>query len=114
MSNKKADPRLAEGVLKILYFGRQRIVITSGEVDMTGDAVSLEKVTTIRSWGTVRGLGQIAAHGPTKETKLDACPHGICIPMQALHEVMYVNPEAAPTWKKALDLAERELLEGKN
>jgi len=39
-----------------------------------GAEVVLSKAQCIRRWGTTRGLGEIAAAGPTKDTVLD--PHG--------------------------------------
>ena len=40
----------------------------------TRDEVVLTKAQCVRRWGTTRGLGEIAAAGPTKDTVLD--PHG--------------------------------------
>lgn len=34
----------------------------------------LENASTIRTWGTTKGLGEIAENGPTSTTKLDPCP----------------------------------------
>lgn len=58
---------------------RKIYVVESGWVflaDTTadnGDSVNLKGVSVIRSWGTTKGLGEIALNGPTKETVLDAC-----------------------------------------
>ena len=38
------------------------------------DEVVLENACVIRRWGTERGLGQIAADGPTRNTILDKTP----------------------------------------
>jgi hypothetical protein len=44
-----------------------------GEYTLAGDEVVLANASVIRRWGTTRGLGQIAADGPTPETRLDPC-----------------------------------------
>ena len=38
------------------------------------DWCSLDNAAVIRRWGTTRGLGQIAADGPTSSTVLDKSP----------------------------------------
>lgn len=58
---------------------RKIYVVESGWVFLADNAVDsgetlfLSGVSVIRSWGTTKGLGEIALNGPTKETVLDAC-----------------------------------------
>jgi hypothetical protein len=44
-----------------------------GKLYCQGDDVHLTNASVIRRWGTERGLGQLAANGPTPDTKLDPC-----------------------------------------
>lgn len=62
-------------------FGKGRITIIIGEsgwcfvakMELLGKYVRCTGSSVIRVWGTTNGLGQIALHGPTAETKLDKC-----------------------------------------
>jgi len=42
-----------------------------GDVERTEKEVIIHNANNIRKWGTERGLGQIAADGPTEKTILD-------------------------------------------
>lgn len=42
-----------------------------GHIAEDGDRYVLTQAAVIRRWGTTRGLGEIAAGGPTSETVLD-------------------------------------------
>ena len=42
-----------------------------GHIAEDGDRYILTRAAVIRRWGTTRGLGEIAAGGPTAETVLD-------------------------------------------
>lgn len=45
-----------------------------GDIDYQprdSDNINLTNAKNVRVWGTAKGLGQIALHGPTKETVLD-------------------------------------------
>ena len=48
--------------------------ISVGVYSRTIDGVQLTNANVIRRWGTERGLGQIAADGPTPATILDKTP----------------------------------------
>lgn len=58
---------------------RKIYVVESGWVFLAdscvdkGDELLLSGVSVIRSWGTTKGLGEIALNGPTNETVLDPC-----------------------------------------
>ena len=52
----------------------QRGWVFVGDVSSTADEVTIENAATIRRWGTTKGLGEIAANGPTRDTILDDCP----------------------------------------
>ena len=44
-----------------------------GYLAKSGNECKLAKASVIRSWGTTKGLGEIAGNGPTSNTKLDKC-----------------------------------------
>ena len=52
----------------------QRGWVFVGRVNQDGEFVTLKDAQCIRSWGTTKGLGELAESGPTSSTKLD--PHG--------------------------------------
>lgn len=56
------------------------VVLTNGWVFMGGynpaqggRPAYITDAMCVRKWGTTAGLGEIALHGPTKETVLDPC-----------------------------------------
>lgn len=54
----------------------QRGWVMVGELKKAGSDCVLKKASVIRTWGTTRGLGEIAKDGPIKDkTVLDPC-HG--------------------------------------
>lgn len=60
------------GEIRIVVLQRGWIVV--GHFNKNGSDCSLEKASVIRSWGTTKGLGEIAKNGPTSKTVLDPCP----------------------------------------
>ncbi len=57
------------GDLKIVVLQRGWVLI--GRFERNGDQCKLNNAKVIRLWGTTKGLGELAAEGPKKETKLD-------------------------------------------
>lgn len=49
----------------------QRGWVFVGDVSREGDEVTINNASCIRRWGTTKGLGEIAANGPTAKTVLD-------------------------------------------
>ncbi len=49
----------------------QRGWVFVGNFSKEGSTCKLEDAYTIRTWGTTKGLGEIAEGGPTDSTKLD-------------------------------------------
>ncbi len=49
----------------------QRGWVAVGNYSADGDDVTLQNAKIVRRWGTTKGLGEIAAKGPTRETVLD-------------------------------------------
>lgn len=66
-------------VVKTIKYGKQIVVLQRGWVFVgnlkrVGNECELTDAACIRSWGTSKGLGEIAENGPTPNTKLDPCP----------------------------------------
>lgn len=49
----------------------QRGWVFVGDVERSGDDVTITKAQCIRRWGTTKGLGELAKEGPKKNTVLD-------------------------------------------
>lgn len=49
----------------------QRGWVAVGKTFLTESDCHIENAKIIRSWGTKKGLGELALNGPTKETVLD-------------------------------------------
>lgn len=62
----KGEP---SGPIKIVVL--QRGFVYVGYVTREGNQVVISNAQNIRRWGTTRGLGEIAAGGPTEKTVLD-------------------------------------------
>ena len=52
----------------------QRGWVFVGSVTRSENEVVIEDAAVVRRWGTTAGLGQLAAKGPTADTRLDPCP----------------------------------------
>lgn len=57
--------------IKIVVLQRGWIMV--GKFERNGSDCKLHNASVIRSWGTTKGLGEIAQNGPTSNTKLDKC-----------------------------------------
>ena len=66
----------------------QRGWIVVGDVEKTETEVKINNCAVIRTWGTSKGLGEIAENGATSNTKLDRCPPVAVHPMTV---VLYMN-----------------------
>jgi hypothetical protein len=62
------------GDLKIVVLQRGWVLI--GKFERSGSDCKLHNAAVIRSWGTTRGLGELALEGPKESTKIDPC-HGL-------------------------------------
>ena len=49
----------------------QRGWVFVGDVERSGDDVTINDARCIRRWGTTKGLGELAKNGPQKSTVLD-------------------------------------------
>jgi hypothetical protein len=45
-----------------------------GDVRRSDNEVTIENAAVVRRWGTTKGLGELAEHGPSGTTRLDPCP----------------------------------------
>ena len=57
------------GEVKIVILQRGWVMV--GRFERNGSDCKLHGASVIRSWGTTKGLGEIAGNGPTSSTKLD-------------------------------------------
>jgi hypothetical protein len=68
---KSNPPTGASGNIKICVLQRGHVLI--GRLERDGSECKLHNASVIRSWGTSRGLGELAENGPLTNTKLDKC-----------------------------------------
>ena len=61
-----------QGKIKIAILQRGWVFV--GRFYQEGVQCWLDEAACIRNWGTTRGLGEIAEHGPTSATKLESTP----------------------------------------
>ena len=66
-----ASPK-PSGEIRIVILQRGWICV--GRFTQEGSQCKLTNASTIRQWGTTKGLGEIALDGPTSKTILDKCP----------------------------------------
>ena len=66
-----SKPEAFDSDIKIVILQRGWIMV--GRFSRKGSDCKLSDASVIRSWGTTRGLGEIAENGPTSTTKLDKC-----------------------------------------
>lgn len=72
-TKKGKQKEIKDGGIRICILQRGWIVV--GRYSQKGSECKLTDANVIRVWGTTRGLGEIAMHGPiTDKTKLDPCP----------------------------------------
>ena len=69
-SEKPSNVEFA-GEYKICILQRGWVMV--GKLERNGSECKLHHASVIRSWGTKKGLGEIAMGGPKKETTLDPC-----------------------------------------
>ncbi len=59
------------GTFKIVVLQRGWVMV--GVLERTGSDCKLHNAAVIRTWGTSKGLGELASNGPQSGTKLDKC-----------------------------------------
>ena len=67
----KTPPREASGDIKICVLQRGHVLV--GRFERDGSECKLHNASVIRSWGTSKGLGELAQNGPLIGTNLDKC-----------------------------------------
>jgi len=86
-----------QGDIKIVILQRGWVMV--GRFERNGSDCKLHNASVIRSWGTTKGLGEIAKGGPTSVTKLDKC-YGL-VEFDYLTVVAMISCEVS-AWKKEL------------
>jgi hypothetical protein len=66
---KKGSDEPKNSNIKIVILQRGWVMI--GRFSQTGDMCALDNAYVIRSWGTSKGLGELALEGKQSSTKLD-------------------------------------------
>lgn len=69
--SQKPESQEFKGDYKIVILQRGWVMV--GKLERNGSECKLHQASVIRSWGTTKGLGEIATGGPTANTKLDKC-----------------------------------------
>lgn len=64
-----SDTNYGGSEVKIVILQRGWVFV--GKFSKNGSACKLTSAKNIRTWGTTKGLGEIAENGPTDSTKLD-------------------------------------------
>lgn len=100
---------------EIILFGRGLVIIADPEDAKSRrrfdvDWVRYSCATTIRTWGTTDGIGQLAHSGPTSSTVLDHIPHSIDIPVSAIHMIIECSQDSIEQFTPAIEQAEKRLL----
>lgn len=70
-AKEEEDVKEPSGTLKIVILQRGWVMV--GRLERDGSECKLHQASVIRSWGTTKGLGEIALNGPTGKTILDKC-----------------------------------------
>lgn len=86
-----------KGDVKIVILQRGWIMV--GKFERVGNDCKLHKASIVRTWGTTKGLGEIATGGPTPSTKLDKC--GGVVQFDYLTVVASIDCDESE-WKKFL------------
>ena len=65
----------------------QRGWVAIGDYSVKNGECLLTDAAIIRTWGTTKGLGEIAENGPTSTTKIDRCPDMRFHPMTVIARI---------------------------
>lgn len=66
--------RKTKSLPKRIFVLHRGWVVIGRVAKTTSTEILITDASVIRRWGTTRGLGEIAATGPTSQTILDPCP----------------------------------------
>ncbi len=73
---------------KIVVLQRGWVFVGRYDLDPETQIVTLTDAANVRTWGTTRGLGQLAESGPTPATKID--PAGV-VTFHLLTQVLAID-----------------------
>lgn len=86
-----------QGDIKIVILQRGWVMI--GKLERNGADCKLHRASVIRNWGTTKGLGELAAEGKKKDTKLDPCGGVVEFDFLTVVATISVNEDI---WESAL------------
>lgn len=96
---EKNDQAMLNNPTEIKIVVLQRGWVLIGRFEKEGTNCKLHDASVIRSWGTTKGLGELAISGKTKDTKLDKC--GGLVEFDILTVVLKLSVNES-LWKKEL------------
>lgn len=85
------------GEYKICILQRGWVMI--GKLERNGSECKLHQAAVIRNWGTKKGLGELAAEGPKRDTVIDKCNGLVEFDYLTVVAAISVNEDI---WKNAL------------
>ena len=83
----------------VIYMMERGFVIVGRKIGDDGPFVILGDCACVRRWGTSKGIGQLAAEGPLRETILDPQPEGTCLRLSHCMEMIPCNPQRWESWQ---------------
>jgi hypothetical protein len=69
MASKASSSALSTAPVTIAVLDRGWVFV--GRLTRNDDGIKLENAACIRRWGTTKGVGELALHGPQSSTSLD-------------------------------------------
>lgn len=93
---KKKHKIVDDGSVRICVLQRGWVVV--GKFTQRGSECRLTNASVVRTWGTTKGLGEIAQEGPTSKTVLDKTPDVVFHELVGVFQIIC----KADKWEKHL------------
>jgi hypothetical protein len=88
-----------ENEVKIFVCERGWVLVGRPKPSRDALVVILDDCCTVRRWGTTKGLGELAANGPLRETVLDYEGDGVELNRLIIYRAIPCSEEAWRSWK---------------